>query len=582
MNEVRVLPEIVANKIAAGEVVERPASVVKELIENAIDAGATMITVQVYDDGQYISVTDNGRGMSREDARLSIHRHTTSKIYDPQDLYNIKTLGFRGEALASIASVSQMSLITRKKKDMAGVRLDLRGGELTNMRSAPHPPGTTVQVQHLFFNTPARYKFLKSPRVEMQHVKRAIILQALVHPDISFCYKGKGPVILDLSATGNPLERIRDVFGNKTWKELLSIEWLEKNFSITGFVSRPEYSRKDKKHQFLFVNSRPVVDNTLFYAVRLAYQDLIESHRHPFAVIYVHIHPELIDVNVHPNKYEIRFKEERCIFNALREAVQNRLLELQGPAKIHIPSRTEDSSFSSLPVNGKPTEKTPLFPGPYSSSVKKGDSHFMSSLSSRKDDDSFVIAGQLFFTYVLVLKEEEVLIIDQHALHEKILYYKLKTQQNASSFRSQLLVPEVFEIESGMKKVFENKLVPRLKEIGYDVEFFGGNSYIIKSYPTVLKDVDHKTLVQDYLDDMMSGKTGESTGTVERYQEKLLILSSCKKAVKKGAKLKEYELYELIREYFKAPDKYQTCPHGRPVAMKLDRQEIDKYFHRDY
>ncbi len=582
MNKVRVLPEIVANKIAAGEVVERPASVVKELVENAIDAEGKNIDISVRDDGQYISVTDDGKGMSDKDAQLALHRHTTSKIYDPEDLHNIKTLGFRGEALASIASVSEMVLLTREEEALAGTRVDLRGGNITSVRSAPHTPGTKIEVKHLFFNTPARYKFLKSPRVEMQHIKRVIVLQALVHPEISFRYFYNNQRSLDLTATQDPLERIRSVFGDTNWKDLLQIEWFGEDFSITGFTSTPQNSRKDKKHQFLFVNSRPVVDNRLLYALRLAYQDLIETHRHPFAVIYINIHPELIDVNVHPNKYEIRFKEERQIFEALREAVNNRLLNLKGPETMRVSTKsspgTPGNTFSSF----RPFQKNTIFTNiaqPASSqphSSRSFPSHFQAS------DSSFSLAGNLFHTYLLVLHEDELIIIDQHALHEKMLYHQLKEQAQSPALHSELLVPEVMDIELSLQKIFEQKGIPNLKKLGYDIEHFGGNSYIIKTYPSVLKNVDHTTLIRDYLEEISDEESAGKPYPVEQYQEKLLILSCCRKAVKKGAQLKEAEQYELVREYMRSPDKYLTCPHGRPVAMRIDRKEMDKYFHRDY
>lgn len=583
MSKVRVLPEIVANKIAAGEVVERPASVVKELVENAIDAGGKNIIITVRDEGQYIAVTDDGSGMSGEDARLSIHRHTTSKIYDPQDLHSIKTLGFRGEALASIASVSHMTLLTREKEVTAGIRLDLEGGNVTNIRSAPHPPGTKIEVRHLFYNTPARYKFLKSHRVEMQHIKRVIILQSLVHPEISFQYFVHKQRVLDLPATGEPVKRIRDVFGKTDWEELLPIEYFCDTFSITGFISRPQYGRKDKKHQFLFVNSRPVVDNKLLFGVRLSYQDLMESHRHPFAVIYINIHPELIDVNVHPNKYEIRFKDEQVIFNAVREAVSNKLLDLKGPEKMHLSTKTSQQKSSGIsPAFSGASNKSASFPRHTKSLFdrQRPQQHHLSN--SMINNDSFVIAGQLFHTYILILLEEEMLLIDQHALHEKVLYYQLKNKEEQRNLLSEFIVPEVLEIEPGLKKIFEEKAIPGLREVGYTVEPFGGDSYVIKTYPVILQDVDHKRLIRDYLENIAEAEGITKNTPWEEYRERLLILSSCKKAVKKGVEMKEAELFELVREYFRAPEKYKTCPHGRPIALKMERKQIDKFFHRDY
>lgn len=595
MGKIKLLPEVVANKIAAGEVVERPASVVKELIENAIDAGAARISVDVQDGGRYVRIVDNGMGMSAEDAALCVHRHTTSKIYDADDLYQVKTLGFRGEALASIASVSKMTIVTATKDAKAGTRIQVNGGNIVENSSCAPMPGSNITINELFYNTPARRKFMKSKQSEMTQIARTIMLQALVHPEITFHYSSHNRVIYDLPASDDPLVRIQNVFGTKRVGKLMPVEFFSENLSITGFISYPEDSRKDRKHQCIFVNNRPVSNQSLYYSIKLAYQDLVEVHRFPVVVLYINIQPDLIDVNVHPTKYEIRFHDSKIVEKNLRDAIRKALTGLRGPVHYKPEAATplsssKPQSLGNLPQNlfhEKKTEVQPVKPlsgtsqALFNSPGKNNSPGEPVFESAPYPGQEFRILGQLQETYILTEYRNDLYLIDQHAMHEKILYYEIKEEMTKVDGSQTLLLPVAVEIPPHLLELFEAKVLVFLNELGYQIESFGGNTYVIKALPSLLKSIQQERFIIDLLDQFASEKVGNRKKTVD-YMEKFISMVCCKRAVKGGKILNHKEMSDLVKTYFSDMERYRFCPHGRPVAMIISDIELTKFFHRDY
>ncbi len=574
MAKVKLLPEIVANKIAAGEVVERPASVVKELIENSIDAKASKIIIEIKDKGMYIRVSDNGIGMSEDDAELALMRHATSKIFNPEDLYNINTLGFRGEALPSIASVSEFILSTAEENAQFGTKITVKGGKILKKEKIPPIKGTTVIVKNLFFNTPARRKFLKSPRVEMNHILRTIMFQSLVHPEIAFKYTSHGKVIYDLPIVKNPIDRIYAVLGKSIANELLSIEYFDENISITGFISRPEFSRKDKKYQCIFVNNRPITNSELHFSIKLAYQEMIESHRHPVAIIYINIRPDLIDVNVHPTKYEIRFSEKIDVKNLLRKTIRESLLMSKGPVEYKI----KNVSLPNSPISFGSTAYKKQHKIPLQGLSSGKDGIFFKEEKKNEFTKDYKVIGQFQLTYIIVEKDKSLILIDQHALHEKIIYYELIEKINDTKSIETPIIPISFEIPPFQKLFFEKRVIPALEELSFLIEHFGGNMYIIKSYPSIVKDLYLPQIIFDIMEDVDKNKKVSK----EELRKEFITLICCKKAIKSGTVLNYYEMNELVKRYFEDRDKYSFCPHGRPIAMIIKNEEIIKFFHRDY
>lgn len=540
--KIQVLSEDLINKIAAGEVVERPASVVKELVENSIDARATRIKVEVQQAGRkLIGVIDNGHGMSNEDIDLAVLRHSTSKICELDDLFNIQSLGFRGEALPSIASVSQMKI-----------------------EPNPSGSGVTVRVKDLFYNTPARKKFMKSPATEMGHISDVVTKYALANPQIAFELISDGKPLLSTPGSGSLKDALISIYGVDLARDMLEVDQSFKFGRIHGLVSRPSMSRVDKSYETFFVNQRYVRNFLLNRALEQAYRTLIPNNRFPIAIIFIEINPKQIDVNVHPTKREIKFAKTQEIMDALRETVRSAL------------------------GNTSPESETP---SPWTPQTDKQWQAPMADVLFNMAQDQLPMTGQgIEFeitsvqpllpiyqyknTYIICTDGEDLVLIDQHAAHERIFYDRL-SQKEQRIEQQTLLTPENLEFSAReFPLLLEN--LDYLKNLGFDFEEFGKNSFLLRSVPALSIKCSIKQMLADIVTELQTlGRTAQ----LEIKQENIRKLVACHSAIKAGDKLTNEEMNQLIRDLY-ATENPLTCPHGRPTMLRLTEPEIQKRFMR--
>lgn len=534
--KIRVLSEETINKIAAGEVVERPASVVKELVENSIDAGATEVSVEVKTGGKnLIRVSDNGSGMDKDDALLAFSRHATSKISTEEDLMGINTLGFRGEALPSIAAVSKLELVTRTKEMAAGVRIRIEGGKTIEVKETGAPCGTMVCVQNLFYNTPARRKFLKSNTTELSHIISTISNYCLIYTNCGFRLNGT----IEIFPKDSLLDRIRILYGNETAESLASVDFAKDGIIVRGFAGRPSATYPNRSHQFVFVNKRPITSRTVSYAVYDAYSTLIPRGRFP--AVFLEISCESIDVNVHPAKKEVRFGDDRLVQEAVREGI----LDALSVKRAAVPAAVEDAKpdFSYVP--------------PYSPQGSW-------DILERHDDHKVI---QMNNSYIVTETDDGFEIMDQHAVHERVLYERIKTRAPEGQ---RLLIPINIELTPAEENMFKKQGV-LLKELGFNIEEFGGRSVIIDMIPAVMDKADIALFIKDVLHEKAVSHEDVKDGIIETM--------ACRAAVKQGDKLDVLEMQRLVRDWRQAKLPY-TCPHGRPAVVKMTRQELDRKFQR--
>ncbi|MGE4357870.1 MAG: DNA mismatch repair endonuclease MutL [Candidatus Omnitrophota bacterium] len=557
-----VLPPEVVNKIAAGEVVERPASVVKELIENSLDAEANLIVVEIKDAGRkMIKVIDNGVGMSKEDALLCIKPHATSKISSVEDLEKISTLGFRGEALSSIASVSLMRILTHNEEEPSGIELEIEAGEIRKVSEIGAPRGTTIEVRNIFFNTPARKKFLKSQSTELAHIIRIVEQFALAYPQVAFRLLHQERELFNFLPQKNYRERIKEVLGEEAEKELLELDFQNNNFKLKGFISKPEFSRIDRYGQFFFVNRRAVVNKTLSHAVYSIYKELLPKERFPLAIIHIEIEPRFVDVNVHPTKKEIRFQNEKLIHDCLVKVIKEALTE-----KSSLISESSQKTFSISQEGVK--EGVPsytLFKHDVSPEVRE--LAFSEIFPSRK-----IPFLQVSNLYIVSSDDEGILIIDQHAASERIIFDALLKKDNITEVQS-LLIPEVINLGVRESEILRENL-DTFRELGFEIREFGKNDFQIKTVPAVISK-SPKQLILDILSDIQE----EKINTLKLEREKLISLIACHSAIREGDRLEEVEIYRLIQD-LKNTKFPSVCPHGRPTMIRLGWDELKKRFKR--
>jgi DNA mismatch repair protein MutL len=622
-----VLPDDVANHIAAGEVIERPASVVKELVENSLDADATHIDIEIGIGGKsYIRVNDNGHGMSREDACLAFERHATSKIVSTADLVSISTLGFRGEALPSIASVSKLKLLTRPSDSLVGTRIDIHGGEVLNVNDSGSVPGTFIEVNELFYKTPARLKFLKSPATELSYINNVIIEEALANPHVGFTMKNNAREQLNLPGKSDLLQRIAGLFGRELTRELIEVHESAGSLELRGFIGVPSCHRANRNHQKVFVNKRPVKDKVISHAIQQAYDTLIPKRRYPVTLLFLSLPPQLVDVNVHPTKMEIRFVNSQTIHhfvsNALRKTLSSSLnrytvssfappdteqtvktSEVSRGRNAKIPQDVPQTSRLQQQEHSLPVQtELPSFSAPdgeishLSSEISAG---IIPSKLSRKaipDIPSFSSQhltshpnlprsggfagmrpiGQFRETYLLLQSGEDLFVIDQHAAHERIFYEKLKKQfQNAHSEIQPLLFPVSIELSHREQAVLEEHL-SMLKQYGLELEHFGGTTYLLKAVPSILSKADHKKLIYDIVDQL--AELGKTAPIEEKFDE-VLILMACHASIRAHQSLQHAQIIALLQQ-MDAIDQPYTCPHGRPTIIKINVRDLEKKFGR--
>ena len=614
MGKIIVLDENTACKIAAGEVIERPASVVKELLENSIDAGATSISVEIKNGGiSYIKIADNGSGIGADDAEKAFERHSTSKIRSSDDLNSITTFGFRGEALASIAAVSEVRMVTKTAGDNHGICIELKGGKIIDVRQAGCPVGTTVTVKNLFFNTPARYKFLKKDNTEAGYIFDIVSRTALSGKHISFSLTNNGSIVVHTPGNNDLLSAIYSIYGRETAGSMKKIDYNGNGVSITGYAGKPELARSNRNCQSIYVNGRYIKNKVISSAIDEAYKTFLMKNKYAFIILFVDISPSLVDVNVHPAKMEVRFANEQDIYRHVYHAVNNALLgniekmsaaifdkgiaESAGMSNESI--RPEDSSAcenktchefrqqemmlnscfgryfrqdenfrEEAPVlcqcvkeNGNVYEKE---------YCKESDSERLDIFSNAK------IIGQAFMTYIILQDGEKLLLIDQHAAHERIMYEKLKRKYSQKAAMSQeLLAPVVIELayrELGFVK--EEKEF--FHKIGFIYEEFGNNSIVLRSVPLDFDGASAKEMFLEVMDRAMNSEKKD----FEALADETLYAVACKAAVKANSKLGNMEMDGILRELETLENPY-TCPHGRPTAIVFTRQDLDKMFKRN-
>ncbi|MCW5732688.1 MAG: DNA mismatch repair endonuclease MutL [Enhydrobacter sp.] len=594
----RRLPSNLVNQIAAGEVVERPASAVKELVENAIDARARRIAVTLKEGGRtFLSVVDDGNGMDRQELALAVERHCTSKL-PADDLTDIRTLGFRGEALPSIASVSRFTITSRPAGADSAWSLAIDGGVKDEPRPAAHPPGTRVEVRELFFATPARLKFLKEPRTESSHVADAMRRLAMAHPGIGFRLESEERTLFDLPACNRALldrpdaarlERLSSIMGRDFADNSVAIDANREGFRLTGFAGLPTLNRPTSQHQYLFVNGRPVRDKLLAGAVRGAYQDFLARDRNPMVALFLEAPPELVDVNVHPAKTEVRFRDAGIVRGLIVGALRTALSAAGHRASTTVSDaalgafRPHTGFSMSLPMGNR-----------YGSSIPRGLAEAamqymappLAPLSARTEEPTAnaqashyplgVARAQLHETYIVAQTDGGVVIVDQHAAHERLLHEKLKNQLAAEGVKRQtLLLPEVVDVgEEGARRLTQR--AAELADMGLVLEPFGLGAVVVRETPALLGEADIQGLVRDLADELAD--MGDHLSLREKVEEVCGTLA-CHTSVRAGRRLTVEEMNALLRQMEATPHSGQ-CNHGRPTYVELKLADIERLFGR--
>lgn len=663
---IQVLPELLVNRIAAGEVIVRPASVVKELLENALDAGATRIVIEIANGCRDITVRDNGRGISRNDAPLALQRHATSKIQHFDDLYRLDTRGFRGEALASIASVARVQILTRQSTDIAGTRIIAEGPASPRIETAGAPEGTEITVSDLFFNTPARLKFLKTPAAELNQIMQMITRQAFIRPDVGIVVENNRSRLLDLPPGQTWLDRVGALLGGGLRDHLLEVDEERHGVHVTGFVATPAVARKDRRNQYFFVQSRPVSSRSMSFVLQEAYRGIIMVQRYPICVLNITLAEGEVDINVHPTKEEVRFRSESLVNGVLHRVVHARLQRANlmptvtfdegQPSQSHpaappsaapaggsiammprvqpdfraIPQQSDmlpdmapvapRQPDGSIPVDFQMFTAglaTPQFPSPSiqqeiqgqreHEALQRGEVYgetgaapspppeegpcsvrpVQSSLRHVDDrpEDAVNYAllrdgvypepiGQVARCYILASIGPDLLIIDQHAAHERLMYLNFSRRRTAVPSQP-LLIPVSVDVPAQAVS-YMNRLTPVFEELGLKVDHFGGQTYLVQSVPADLQHINVAAVIADLLDDF------EALGRVEQVdvlRDRIITRMACRAAVKAGQQLHPDEMRALIRDIANARLGF-TCPHGRPTMVLMTRDALDKQFKR--
>ena len=614
----------VANLIAAGEVVERPASVAKELLENAVDAGATSVTVEIRDGGMtFLRVTDNGCGMTTADAKTAFLRHATSKLRTADDLAAISTMGFRGEALAAIASVSRIDLLTKVPGTISGTSLTLEAGNIIEESEAGCPDGTTIIIRDLFYNTPARMKFMKSDSVEGGKVSAAIQLQALAHPEVAFRFLRDGKEILNTPGTGKLQDAVYCVYG-RDGGNMISLDSKWEGYHLSGYVSKPTDARSSRNLQTFFVNDRPVKSKILIAALEEAYRNRIMVGKFPACVLHLTLPANAVDVNVHPAKTEVKFLNEKAVFDCIHYGVLGALNKTadrpqmqfqkpvvtpppqQAPAQKPAPKQSsffqtmtpQDFKTFSATIQSAPKPKqenvtstiaaiernsasilrnTPIAPQP----TPKIEPVVQTAIKEEPQQETLPIpqeipwrlVGELYNSYILVEQGEEAFLIDKHAAHERILFDKLKANQEAITAQT-LLAPIACRFTPDSTAILlSNKSL--LMELGFDIDEFGDNTVLLRQIPMDLSPDDAQDALDALAADLQNGRREKATNV----RDEMLHTVACKAAIKAGWHTDEKELLTLAKQVMMRED-LKYCPHGRPICISLSKKQLEKQFKR--
>lgn len=638
---IQVLDQSTINKIAAGEVIERPSSVVKELVENAIDAGATAITIEIKEGGiSFIRITDNGSGIAPEEIKLAFLRHSTSKIKSIEDLMNVSSLGFRGEALSSIAAVSQIELVTKTADSFTGIRYVIEGGKEVSFEEVGAPDGTTFMIRNLFFNTPVRRKFLKTAATEAGYINALLEHLSLSHPDISFRFISNNQNRLHTSGNMNLKDIIYSVYGRDITKNLIELDVSTQDIHITGFIGKPAICRGNRGFENYYINGRYIKSHIITRAIEEAYRGFIMPHNYPFTALHFQINPSILDVNVHPTKMELRFSKNEFVYQFVLDAITDALNRRELIPEVKPSDTVTESAMQNTttqqnasaqpepPIPSMSVQKPSRLPAPFeaerlpdpaekslsdtvSESVTPYGTHntqsrqniqnthntqnvqdsqdtqqtakpaeqmnlFEDKLLDVNHKQDYRIIGQLFDTYWLIEFEDSFYMMDQHAAHEKILYERLMKQFHEKTYHSQMIMPPVILTLSLREEQILKENWKTFTALGYEIEEFGGKEYKVTGLPAELPTVIDCKQLLIELIDTIADES--ATHDPERITEKVASMS-CKAAVKGNNRLSFKEAEELMRELMEAENPY-NCPHGRPTLIKMTKYEIERKFKR--
>jgi DNA mismatch repair protein MutL len=621
MGVIKQLPQNVANQISAGEVIERPASIVKELIENSIDAGAKNIEIRIEDGGrELIKVKDDGHGILADDIESAFNRYATSKIEDIDDLYSLYSLGFRGEALASIVSVAEIEMISRHQDSDQAVKIKLKGGEIIDKKPVGSTIGTEITVRDLFYNTPARYKYLKTTTTEFSHISKIVSAEATANSDLSFKLFHDSRQILSTPGNGKLKDTIYAVFGGDIAENLIPIDIEDRYIKLSGYLCRPELTRSSRSHELFFVNGRPIYNNLTAKAVETAYSKLIDPGRKPIVFLFIKVNPILVDVNVHPAKKEVKFSRSQIIFDVIKKAVRNTLKENDPTTRIKIKKdhsleadrdQTEEnierdqlfnqnkkSSYNSAKQNNySKTGSYKQSKGNYQKNINYEDDKSynpdLKSSENKKDfrqlirenenqeyslenveaeESYFKFLGQIFNSYLLIETDQGLKIVDQHNAQERILYERFYAEYNKKDKASQsLLMPVKIELSAEEREIV-HQYEAEIKKIGIDFSDFGNNTILIQEVPVLLKNMSTRNIIEELIAELAEAGKAKSAAEV---QANMLEYLACRSSIKAGQPLTKNESIQLIKDLYKTENPYR-CPHSRPVMINISREEIEK------
>jgi len=589
MSRIHILPDILCNKIAAGEVVQRPASVVKELVENAIDAEATRIEVTINNGGRdLIQVIDDGVGLDKEELGLALERHATSKIAEIEDLFRIRTMGFRGEALPSIASVSMMELVSRARESDAAFSLEVQAGKAGDVQPIAWESGTRITVKNLFFNVPARLKFLKAKRTELNHIIDRVKPLALIYPEVAFKLVADKKVIFDLRV-GTPQERVAAVFGSEYGDKIIPVDESRGNIKVTGFIGNLDLVRVARGEQYLSINSRPISDRLINNAVYQAYKSLIQRGEFPFYCLNISVPLNEVDVNVHPTKTEVKFNDEWRVYHVVKETVENGLRQTlkvmpgfqnRPPvAPLFAPTDTNSpqTSFVTPPGGQYPADTQPR--SQEESDILQKARQFSQVLDRdpvemkpQRQQGGFI--WQVHNKYILSQINNGIAIIDQHVAHERILYEEaLRDMDENKGTSQQLLFPATQEFSADDYNVLVD-IIPSLNTLGFRLREFGPQTVLVEAVPTGMRGGSEGEILKEIIDYYRENRVFDYSPS-----KRLAASYSCKAAVKAGDPLAEEEMRVLVDRLFATENPFY-CPHGRPIIINLSIDELDKRFER--
>ena len=562
MGNIVLLDDLTINQIAAGEVIERPANVVKELVENGIDAGATSIYVEIKNGGKtLIKITDNGKGISKDDMPISLERHATSKIRKIEDLENSYTMGFRGEALASICSISELTMISKTKEESIGTKVIAKAGNIIDFEECGAPTGTTIIVENLFFNTPVRYKFLKQDSTEFKYIKDWVQKTAIANPTIAFRLINDGKVVFSTTGNGSLTDIIYLLYGKEIKENLVEVNYNQDNIKITGVIGNTLIARENRKDQILFLNKRNIKNPVLTNSADQAFKGATGISKYGFFILNLEMPASYYDVNVHPTKMEVRFKDEdkiyRILYHAIKEAMLNS--EFLGDKEKTNKSQYVENEYEFL-VNQPKKEE-----------IKPEDNLEIIKRETKRHIE-YKYIGILFRTYIIIEIDDEIYFIDQHAAHERLLYEQIKANyKNKLNKNTQMiLIPEVYNLSHKEMEFIKNNM-ELLQSTGFDIELFGENSVKINGIPDLEYRAKTKNIFLDILDEMISS---ERT-SIKDVEERFIATVACKAAVKANMDLGMQEVDDLIQGLLNLNNPY-TCPHGRPTTIRISKEFLNK------